>query len=156
MFGLVEMSVPAGARRGGVFATDRDGVGRASETGLAVCSRFGLAVVSSHGVAGPTPTVQSSWYCWCCLPCWFGFGRVFVDSAHAVHEHVQSTILWKYPTDAFYLGEHTPACETFRGVECIEHADVDLQRFTVTGRPLPARWRKDESTSERIVLRIEK
>ena len=64
-------------------------------------------------------------------------------------------ILWKYPTDAFYLGEHTPARGTFRGVERIEQAAVDLQRFTVTGRPLPTRWRKDESATERIALRIE-
>ena len=69
---------------------------------------------------------------------------------------MEMSISDKYPTDAFYLGEHTPACETFRGVERIEQAAVDLQRFTVTGRPLPARWRKVESATERIVLRIEK
>ena len=104
-----------------MFAMDSDGVGRASET---VCSRSVLVTVSSHGVGlesgplSPVPLPLSNAFVVGIVACPAGSGSDTGSSpsTHTLDQNVLSTILWKYPTDGFWLGEHTLACEAFRCV----------------------------------------
>ena len=60
------------------------------------------------------------------LICELRFRFRFLDPAHALDEHVRSTLLWEYTANALNLGEYTPTCEALRSVERIEQPDADL------------------------------